>query len=133
MNTRPFYETVQPDGMYLLPSYVHGLRAGNTIYVAGQVPKDENGKLVAPGDAGAQARQAYANLTRVLKAAGADWSNVVKITTYLVDRADSHAVRAVRLETLGEHRPPHTGLIVAALGDPEARLEVEVIAVLPDR
>ena len=74
----------------------------------------------------------YANLGRVLEKAGADWSHVVKVTTYLIDRADSATVSAVRVETFGEHRPPHTGLIVAGLGGPDVRLEVEVIAVLPD-
>jgi 2-iminobutanoate/2-iminopropanoate deaminase len=88
--------------------------------------------LVAPNDAAGQARQVYHNLGEVLKAAGADWRHVVKITTFLVDRADAAAVTAVRLEHFGDHRPPHTGLIIAGLGSPEVRLEVEVIAVIPE-
>jgi len=71
-------------------------------------------------------------LAQLLKAVGADWSNVVKVTTYLVDRGDAEAVTKVRLENLGVHRPPHTGLIVAGLGSPEIRLEVEVIVVKPE-
>ena len=114
MKSGPLFEAIQPDGMYRPPTYVHAMRAGNTIYVAGQVAKDEHGDVVAPGDAEAQARQAYANLQRVLQAAGADWSNVVKVTTYLADPADSEAVTAVRMEIFGEHRPPHTGLIALA-------------------
>ena len=132
METKPFFETIEPTGMYRPSTYVHAIRAGNTIYVAGQVARDENGELVAPGDAAGQVRQVYANLGRVLEKAGADWSHVVKVTTYLIDRADSATVSAVRVETFGEHRPPHTGLIVAGLGGPDVRLEVEVIAVLPD-
>lgn len=132
MSLRPFFELVQPDGMYRPASYAHAMRAGNTIYVAGQVARDEDGQVVAPYDAAGQARQVYANLGRVLAAAGARWEHVVRVTTYLVDRADSPAVTAVRLEAFGEHRPPHTGLIVAGLGAPEVLLEVEVIAVVPD-
>jgi len=132
METKPFFETIEPTRMYRPSTYVHAIRAGNTIYVAGQVARDENGELVAPGDAAGQARQVYANLGRVLEKAGADWSHVVKVTTYLIDRADSATVSAMRVETFGEHRPPHTGLIVAGLGGPDVRLEVEVIAVLPD-
>lgn len=124
-------EIIQPEGVYRTPSYVHAIRAGNTVYVAGQVARDEQGNLVGPGDAAVQARQVYRNLGRILAAAGAGWSNVVKITTYLVDRADSQAVSAVRFEHFGDHRPPHTGVIVAGLGSPDVRLEVEVIAVLP--
>lgn len=132
MPERPFFEMYQPDGIYKPATYDHAMRAGNTLYVAGQVARDAQGQLVAPGDAAGQARQVYHNLGVVLKAAGADWRNVVKITTFLVDRNDSAAVTAVRLEHFGDHRPPHTGLIIAGLGSPEIRLEVEVIAVLED-
>jgi 2-iminobutanoate/2-iminopropanoate deaminase len=132
MSKQPFFEMFQPEGIYQPETYAHAMRAGNTLYVAGQVSKAKDGEIVAPGDAEAQARQVYHNLGEVLKAANADWSNVVKITTFLVDRADSEAVTRVRLENFGDHRPPHTGLIVAGLGGADVRLEVEVIAVLPD-
>ena len=122
---------IQPEGMYTTPSYVHAIRAGNTLYLAGQVARDAQGNVVGAGDAAAQARQVYANIGRVLKAAGADWAHIVKMTTYLVDSADSPAVSAVRFEHLGSHRPPHTGLIVAGLGSPDLRVEVDVVAVLP--
>lgn len=127
----PRFEIIRPDGMYTTPSYNHGLRAGNTLYLAGQVARDENGAVVGK-DATTQARQVYANIGRVLAAAGARWTDIVKITTYLVNRADSQAVSAVRFEHLGDHRPPHTGLIVAGLGSPDLLLEVDVVAVLPD-
>ena len=129
MPNQPFFEMIQPDNMYQTPSYVHAMRAGNTIYVAGQVAKDADGVLVAPNDAEGQARFVYENLRRVLAAAGVTFRNVVKITTFLVDRADAPAVSKVRFEYFGDHRPPHTGLIVAGLGSPEVKLEVEVIAV----
>ncbi len=129
---QPQFQIIKPEGIYQPTSYAHAIRAGNTLYVAGQVSKDDNGELVAPDDVNAQARQVYTNLGVVLKAAGADWSNVVKITTYLVDLADAETVAAVRLEHFGSHRPPHTGIVVAGLGGPQVRLEVEVIAVLPE-
>jgi enamine deaminase RidA (YjgF/YER057c/UK114 family) len=125
------FRIIQPDGMYRTSSYVHAIRAGTTLYIAGQVARDERGEVVAPGDAAAQARQVYENLGRVLAAAGAGWRNIVKLTTYLVDRADAQAVSAVRFQYLGDHRPPHTGLIVAGLGSPDLRVEVDAIAVLP--
>jgi 2-iminobutanoate/2-iminopropanoate deaminase len=128
---KDFYESFQPDGIYRPASYDHAMRAGNTLYVAGQVARDVNGELVAPFNAAAQARQVYHNLGVVLEAAGAPRHSVVKVTTYLVDASDSRAVTEARLEFFGAHRPPHTGLIVAALGSPDVRLEVEVIAVLP--
>jgi 2-iminobutanoate/2-iminopropanoate deaminase len=125
-----FFQTIQPPNIYQPATYNHGMLVGNTLYVAGQVARDANGVLVAPFDAAKQAKQVYHNLGAVLAAAGARPENVVKITTYLVSPEDSKAVSDVRLEFFGQHRPPHTGLIVASLGSPEIRLEVEVIAVL---
>jgi 2-iminobutanoate/2-iminopropanoate deaminase len=123
-------KTIQPQGIYQPATYHHAVLAGNTLYVAGQVARDASGALVAPFDAAAQAEQVYHNLGAVLEAVGARPEHVVKITTYLVSAEDSKAVTDVRLRFFGEHRPPHTGLIVASLGSPEIRLEVEVIAVL---
>lgn len=125
------HQIIEPTGMYRPASYVHAIRAGNVIYVAGQVARDEAGELVGPDNAEVQARQVYDNLGRVLAAAGAQPQHVVKITTYLVDPADGQAVAVARSRFFGTHRPPHTGLIVQALGGPEVRVEVEVIAVLP--
>jgi 2-iminobutanoate/2-iminopropanoate deaminase len=121
-------EAIRPDGIYAPTSYDHAMWAGETLYVAGQVARDASGDLVAPGDAAGQARQVYVNLARVLEAAGVGPEHVVKVTTYLVDGADGAAVTAERLRFFGDHRPPHTGLVVAALGGPEVRLEVEVVA-----
>ncbi len=131
MSWQPFFETIQPEDVHVPSGYVHGIRAGNTIYIAGQVGRNEKGELL-PGDAVAQARQAYANLHKILRAAGADWDNVVKITTYLIDRADNAAVRAARLEAMGGRLVPHTGVIVEGLANPDLRLEVDAIAVLPE-
>lgn len=121
---------VTPDGIYRPASYLHGMIAGGTLYVAGQVARDAHGTLVGPNDATAQAEQVYANLGAVLASAGAAPSDVVKVTTYLIDAADGAAATEARLAFFGDHRPPHTGLVVAALGAPEVRLEVEAIAVL---
>lgn len=120
----------RPQGMYAPASYDHARRAGDTLYLAGQVARDAEGQLLAPGDAARQAAQVYANLGRVLQAAGAGPEHVVKVTTYLVDAADAAAVSAERTRFFAPHRPPHTGLVVAALGQPEVRVEVEAVAVI---
>ena len=118
-----------PPGMFKGPTYEHAARFGDFIFVAGQVAKDIDGKLIAPDDAAGQAVAVFESLRRVLAHAGATPQDVVKMTTYLVDRADSKTVTAERFRFLGDHRPPHTGVIIAGLGAPEVRLEVEVIAV----
>lgn len=111
-------------------TYSHAARAGDFIFLAGQIAKDENGEWVG-GDATNQARQVYRNIDRILAHMGATRRDVVKVNTILVDWNDKDAVTAVRLDYFGDHRPPHTGVVVAALGFPEIRMEVEVIAYVP--
>lgn len=112
-------------------SYEHGALCGDFLFVAGQIAKDESGNWIGLGDAGAQAEQVYRNIGRILAHFGAGPENVVKITTFLVDRADRDAITAARLDFFGDHRPPHSGLVIAGLGSPEVRVEVEVIAYVP--
>lgn len=113
-------------------SYEHVAVAGGFAFVAGQVARAPDGTWVGIGDAGAQAGQVYRNIGAILSHIGATPADVVKINTILVDRADSPAVTAERLKFFGDHRPPHTGIIIAGLGSPEVKVEVEVIVKLPD-
>ncbi len=123
------HTTIEPAGIYVPGTYAHAVRAGNTLYVAGQVARDADGALVAPGDAAAQAEVVFANLGAVLAAAGARREYVVKVTTYLVDPEDGAVVGRARQAFFGDHRPAHTGLIVR-LGA-GVKVEVEVVAVFP--
>ncbi len=61
------------------------VRAGNTVYVRGQVGTDFDGNLVGLGDPRAQAEQAMKNVKQLLEEAGSDLSHIVKTTTYLID------------------------------------------------
>jgi 2-iminobutanoate/2-iminopropanoate deaminase len=126
------FEIIEPEGMHRAPSYVHAIRAGNTLYIAGQVAYNDQGELLHPNDAAGQAEVVFTNIGKILNAAGADWSNVVKMTTFLIDRADSPVINEIRLRHLSGLRPPHTGLIIAGIGRPEFRLEAEAIAVIED-
>lgn len=123
-------EIIHPPGVAPTPSYAHVSRAGDLVYVAGQIAKTSTGDWVGLGDAGAQARQVYVNIGLCLAAVGAGPRDVCKVTTYLVNRADREAVTAERFAFFGDHRPPHTGLITS-LGSPEVLVEVEVVAYVP--
>ena len=107
---------------------------GDTVYIAGQVSRDMDGKTIHVGDAEAQTRQVWANLEKAVKAAGGSLRDIVKTTTYVVGRENLPAVRKVRLEVLqpAERRPTSTMLLVAGLADPELLVEVESIAVIGD-
>jgi len=128
-DTGPTIELLSPPDMFKGPTYEHAARVGDFIFVAGQVAKDVEGKVIGPHDAAAQAHAVFEHLDRVLTHCGATRNDVVKVTTYLVDGTDSAKVTPIRLAWFGTHRPPHTGVVIKALGSPEVRLEIEVIAV----
>jgi enamine deaminase RidA (YjgF/YER057c/UK114 family) len=67
-------------------------------------------------------------LGQLLREVGMDWSDVVKINVYLTDAADIPVWGRVRNEIIADSRPSGTGVIVKALADPNARVEVTVIA-----
>jgi len=107
--------------------------AGRTVWTAGACPLDEHGAVVAPGDVGAQAERAMANLVTALDAAGARLSDVARSTVYVAsaDRSDLVAAWDVVRAAFGEHDAPSTLLGVAVLGYPDQLVEVEAVAVLP--
>ena len=102
-----------------------------TIYISGQIAYDKEGKIVgAPGDMKAQAEQVFRNLQAALAAAGAKFSDVVKMNSYITDMSKAQAVRDVRSRYFAETSPASTFVQVAGLVRPELLLEIEVVAVV---
>ncbi len=90
-----------------------------------------DGKFVGVGDPAAQARQVFANLDACLKAAGATFADVVKMTYFVTDIAYLPAIRAARDAYVDTAKPPAgTAVQVVALFSPDALLEVEAYAVV---
>jgi 2-iminobutanoate/2-iminopropanoate deaminase len=106
---------------------------GKTIYVSGQIALDKDGKVVGAGDMKAQAEQVFKNLQAALDAAGAKFSDVVKMNTYITDMEQAPAVREVRARYFGDTAPASTLVQVMHLARPEFMLEIEVIAAVPAR
>jgi enamine deaminase RidA (YjgF/YER057c/UK114 family) len=110
-------------------NYTHGTEitwATRTVFVSGQVPwADENGKL--PEDFESQCRLTWKNVLAVLAEAGMGAQNLVKITTYLCDRAHREANSRIRHEVLGDHRPAVT-IIICDIYAEEWLLEIEAVA-----
>jgi 2-iminobutanoate/2-iminopropanoate deaminase len=104
-----------------------------TVYISGQIAYDKDGKVVGAGDMKAQAEQVFKNLQLALDAAGATFSDVVKMNTYITDMDKAPAVREVRARYFGETTPASTLVQVVHLARPELMLEIEVIAVVPVR
>ena len=95
--------------------------------MAGQVGRSVPDGEILP-DFEAQVRQTYANIEAVLDGAGMDLTNLVKMTTYLTDRKNLEAMREIRREILGDHKPAHTLVIAAGLAFEEYLIEVDCIA-----
>lgn len=112
------------------PAYSQAIRAGNLLFIAGQVGRDAKGNLVGKGDVVAQARQAMENVGELLKAAGAGWANVVKTNIYVTDMSQREGINAVRKQYLKEPWPVSTMVEVKGLARPEFLFEIEAEAVL---
>lgn len=112
--------------------YSHVVKVGNTVYIAGQVARDRDGKTVGVGDAKAQAEQVFQNLSAAMAAAGGSLSHIVKMTTFITQREDLPAYREVRTKYMPADNPPASTLILCSgLANPDFRIEIEAIAVIP--
>jgi enamine deaminase RidA (YjgF/YER057c/UK114 family) len=109
-------------------NYAHGLEvpAGTRLlFVSGQIPVDVGGAV--PDDFESQCRLVWAHVGAVLASAGMGYGDLVKVTTFLADRAHADTNGRVRREVLGAHRPALT-VIVARNFDPRWLLEIEAVA-----
>jgi reactive intermediate/imine deaminase len=106
--------------------------ATKTVYIAGQIALDKDGNLVGASDMKAQAEQVFKNLQAALTAAGAKFSDVVKMNTYTTDMSQLQAIRDVRARYFGNTVPASTLVQVVRLARPDLMLEIEVIAAVPE-
>jgi reactive intermediate/imine deaminase len=104
-----------PNAPQAIGTYSQAIRAGNTVYLSGQIPLDPaTGELVA-GDMEAQVRRVFENLKAVAAAAGGDLTHLVKLTVYLTDLAHFALVNRVMAEYFGQPYPARAAIGVAAL------------------
>src|SRR5260370_40908648 len=103
--------------------------AGKLVFVAGQLGRDANGNI-APGGMRAQLEQTFKNLDLCLKAAGATWADVVKTNTFVTDYEAFSQCRDVRMRHFGVAVPTSTTIQISRLAQPEAMVEIELIAVV---
>ncbi|HSJ49792.1 MAG TPA: RidA family protein [Actinomycetota bacterium] len=116
-------------------SYSHAVRveSGDAVWVhvSGQVALDAAGRLVGPDDPRTQTEQVFENLQAILRANGASFADVVKISTFLTTLDDLAGVREVRSRYLPAEPPASTTVQVVALVSPEFLIEIDVVAVVP--
>lgn len=105
--------------------------ANGVVYLRGQIGQDlDTRESVGIGDVEAQAEKAMANIDLLLKEAGGDLEDIVKVTVYLVDIRYREAVYNVMGRWLEGVFPVSTGLVVDALARPEWLVEIDATAVL---
>jgi len=109
--------------------YSQAVRAGNTVYLSGQIPLDPKTGELVKGDIQAEARRAFDNLKAVAAAAGDGLHQVVRVTIYLTDLGDFAKVNEVMAGYFQEPYPARATLGVAALPR-GARIEIDAVMVL---
>jgi enamine deaminase RidA (YjgF/YER057c/UK114 family) len=130
-------QILQPPGWARPKGFSNGIavRGGRTVYIAGQVGWTGQGEWKETTFAG-QFRQALANIVAVLAEAGGRPEHLVRLTWYVLDRKEYldslKEVGAAYRELIGKHYPTMAVLQVGGLVEPQARLEIEATAVIPD-
>jgi len=108
--------------------YSPAVKAGDCIYVAGQISVDPTNGQFIPGDVQVETRQVLTNVKAILEGCGASMSQVVRCGVYLIDAGDFQAMNEVYAEFFGNAKPARTTIIVAALPRPGAKVEIDAIA-----
>ena len=109
--------------------YSQAIKAGNLLFLSGQIPLDPTSGNVVDGDVTAQTERVFQNLKAVLSAAGASFANVVRTTVFLADMNEFAAMNAVYGKYVVDPPPARSTVQVARLPK-DVRVEIDVIAVL---
>ncbi len=126
-------EIINPEGLFQAEGFTHAVATTGTktVYIAGQLPWDENFQVVGEDDLDAQTRKSFENIERVLDEIGATWDHVVKLVTYTTKIEENEAIGKIKIETLnGVTSPADTIIGVTALADPRCFIEIEAVVVM---
>jgi len=111
--------------------FTDAVRAGGFLHVSGVIAVDGEGNLVGGDDVVAQTRQVLENMRAILEAGGCGFEDVVKVTIFLTDVDDRPLINPLRQEAFGSVRPASTLVEVSRLVLPEAKVEIECVALVP--
>ena len=117
------------DAPKAMGAYSPAIRAGNLLFVSGQIPIEPKTGTLLTGDITEQTEQVMRNITALLKAAGADFNNVVRTTVFLADMNDFNGMNAVYSKHIVDPPPARATVQVGRLPR-DVKIEIDVIAVL---
>jgi len=110
--------------------YSQAVLAGNTLYTSGQIPLDPTTGELVGGSIEAETKQVMENLKAVLEAAGADFSNVVKTSIFIMNMDDFAAINTVYSGYINEETAPARETVQVARLPKNVNVEISMIAVL---
>lgn len=119
-----------PNAPQAIGPYSQAIRAGDLLFVSGQIPLDPDTAAVVDGDIAAQTRRALANIGGILGAAGLGYADVVKTTVFLLDMGEFAAMNAVYAEFFPAPPPARSTVQVSRLPR-DVRVEIDAIARVP--
>ena len=109
--------------------YSPAVRAGDFIFVAGQVPVDPATDQLSTGDIQHETRLALNNIRRIVEGAGASMADIVRVGVYLADGAEFARMNEVYSEFFGQHKPARTTIVCKFASD--IRIEVDCVVYSP--
>ena len=116
-----------PDAPKAIGPYSAALRAGQLLFISGQVPADPATGMLVDGDIGAQTRRVLQNVTTLAEAAGLTLAHVVRTTVFLADMNDFAAMNEVYRTFFSEPYPARSTVQAARLPR-DARIEIDAVA-----
>lgn len=124
---------LNPPGVKQQTYYNHAvIRAGQPVFMTGQVAWDADGNVVGKGDIDAQASKIWENIGLALAALGVGPEAIVKLNTYALSRETIPALHRARSAFFAGHElPASTFVVVAGLADPDLLAEIDVTLILP--
>lgn len=128
------HRTIQPEGWAPAKGYANGmLSADGHLFVGGQIGWTVEQKFEAHDFIG-QMKQALMNIRDVVEAAGGTPEDILRLTWYVTDKAEYVAAQAevgrAYREVMGRHFPAMAMVVVAALVEDEAKVEIEATAII---
>ena len=123
-------EVINPKNVHWPFGFSHIVKVGDTVYISGQLPQDQDGNIVGKGDMVVQTEKTYENLKKCLESVGATMRDIVMLRVFVTNLEEFQETGEVRKKYFGKYRPATTGLQISGLYFPDAMIEVEATAII---